>query len=68
MFKRIFLFIAVNILVVLTISITLNVLGVRPYLDANGIDYGAVALGEPMGSQGWFPVNDVPFDKATYDR
>ncbi len=42
MFKRIFLFIAVNILVVLTISITLNVLGVRPYLDANGIDYGAL--------------------------
>lgn len=42
MFKRIFLFIAVNILVVLTISITLQVLGVRPYLDANGINYGAL--------------------------
>jgi heat shock protein HtpX len=40
--KRIFLFIAVNILVVLTISITLNVLGIRPYLNANGIDYGAL--------------------------
>jgi len=40
--KRIFLFIAVNILVVLTISITLQVLGVRPYLDANGIDYMAL--------------------------
>lgn len=42
MFKRIFLFIAVNILVMITISITLNVLGIRPYLDANGIDYPAL--------------------------
>ncbi len=39
MFKRIFLFLAVNILVVLTISISLQVLGIRPYLDSNGIDY-----------------------------
>ncbi len=44
MFKRIFLFIAVNILVVLTISITLNLLGVRPYLDANGIDYMSLLI------------------------
>jgi heat shock protein HtpX len=43
-FKRIFLFIAVNILVVLTISITLNLLGVRPYLDANGIDYVSLLI------------------------
>ena len=42
MFKRIFLFIAVNILVLLTISITLSVLGVRPYLNAYGIDYQAL--------------------------
>jgi heat shock protein HtpX len=41
-FKRIFLFIVVNILVVLTISITLNFLGIRPYLSANGIDYSAL--------------------------
>ncbi len=38
-FKRIFLFLALNFLVVLTISILLNVLGVRPYLTANGLDY-----------------------------
>ena len=44
MFKRIFLFIAVNLLVVLTISFTLNLLGVRPYLDASGINYGALLL------------------------
>jgi heat shock protein HtpX len=42
MAKRLFLFMAVNILVVLTISITLNLLGVRPYLSARGIDYGAL--------------------------
>lgn len=40
--KRIFLFIAVNILVLLTISITLNVLGIRPYLTENGIDFGSL--------------------------
>lgn len=44
MFKRIFLFIAVNILVVTTISLTLNILGVRPYLNANGIDYQALLI------------------------
>lgn len=38
-FKRIFLFAVVNILVVVTVSLVLNLLGVRPYLNANGIDY-----------------------------
>jgi hypothetical protein len=46
-----------------------------PVIDPDGspegwltsIDYGAVALGEPMGSQGWFPSNNVPYDKASYD-
>ncbi|MDO8209957.1 M1 family metallopeptidase [Conexibacter sp. CPCC 206217] len=28
---------------------------------------GATALGEPIGAQGWFPNNNVPTDKATYD-
>lgn len=41
-FKRIFLFLAVNILVVTTISILLNVLGIRPYLTAQGIDYSSL--------------------------
>lgn len=44
MAKRVFLFLAVNILVVLTISITLNLLGVRPYLTAYGIDYYALLI------------------------
>ncbi|NBV51330.1 protease HtpX, partial [bacterium] len=43
-FKRVFLFLAVNILVVLTISLTLNLLGVRPYLDARGIDYQSLLI------------------------
>lgn len=46
-----------------------------PVIDPDGssegwlsdVDFGAVALGEPLGSQGWFPVNNVPTDKATYD-
>lgn len=37
--KRVFLFIAVNILVVVMISLILNILGVRPYLTQNGINY-----------------------------
>ncbi len=37
--KRIFLFAAVNILVMITISLLLNVLGVQPYLTARGINY-----------------------------
>jgi heat shock protein HtpX len=44
MFKRIFLFIAVNILVVVTISTVLNLLGVRGYITAQGIDYGALMV------------------------
>lgn len=42
MFKRIFLFIAVNILVLMTITLTLSILGVRPYLTGRGIDFGAL--------------------------
>ncbi len=41
--KRVFLFMAVNLLVVLTISIVLSMLGVGPYLSARGIDYGSLA-------------------------
>lgn len=44
MFKRIFLFLAVNMLVVLTISFVLNLLGVRPYLNARGIDYQSLLI------------------------
>jgi heat shock protein HtpX len=39
MLKRIALLLAVNFLVIVTISILLAVLGVQPYLTARGIDY-----------------------------
>lgn len=39
MFKRILLFAATNILVVITISIILNILGVGKYVTAYGLDY-----------------------------
>jgi heat shock protein HtpX len=42
MIKRVLLFLATNILVVATISIVLQLLGVRPYLTAHGIDYGSL--------------------------
>ncbi len=42
--KRVFLFSLVNLLVIVTISITLNILGVRPYLTARGIDYNALLV------------------------
>lgn len=32
-----------------------------------GTDDGALALGEPTGSMAWFPGNDHPSDKASYD-
>lgn len=41
-FKRVFLFVAVNLLVMVTISLILNLLGVQPYLTAQGIDYQAL--------------------------
>jgi aminopeptidase N len=30
-------------------------------------DDGAFVVGEPQGSPGWYPVNDSPRDKATFD-
>lgn len=44
MLKRIFLFLITNILVVVTLSIVLNLLGVRPYLSASGINYNSLMV------------------------
>ena len=44
MFKRIFLFMGVNIAILVTVSIILNVLGVQPYLTANGINYESLMV------------------------
>jgi heat shock protein HtpX len=42
--KRIFLFVAVNILIITTLSIVMSVLGVQPYLTAKGIDYTSLMI------------------------
>lgn len=44
MAKRIILFLVLNFLVVITISVVLNVLGVRPYLNQYGLDYTSLAI------------------------
>ncbi|MGN9776344.1 M1 family metallopeptidase [Micromonospora sp. H33] len=41
-----------------------EVLGVGGFLHT---DTGAIALGQPESASTWFPVNDHPSDKATYD-
>jgi len=40
--KRIFLFLLLNGVVILTISVLLRVLGIQPYLTERGIDYGSL--------------------------
>jgi len=44
MFKRIFLFMLTNILVLVTVSIILSVLGVGSYITAAGLDYQALMV------------------------
>jgi len=43
-FKRIFLFMAVNFAVMISISLILRVLGVQPYLTYYGMDYGNLMM------------------------
>jgi len=43
MAKRVLLFVTVNILVVITLSIVMQLLGVQPYLSARGINYQSLA-------------------------
>ena len=42
MLKRVFLFLVLNILVILTLSVITAILGIQPYLRASGIDYQAL--------------------------
>lgn len=44
MLKRVFLFLATNILVIVTISIITSLLGLHGYLTAHGIDYSSLAI------------------------
>ncbi|MBY0451396.1 MAG: protease HtpX [Bdellovibrionaceae bacterium] len=42
--KRIFLFVATNILIITTISVVMSLLGVQPYLSAKGINYQSLMV------------------------
>ncbi|MDF1760201.1 MAG: protease HtpX [Coxiellaceae bacterium] len=44
MFKRIFLFVAANIAIMVVISIILAIFNVQPYLTQHGIDYGSLMI------------------------
>lgn len=43
-FKRISLFLSVNVLVMVTITLILNMLGVKPYLTLYGLDYQSLMI------------------------
>ena len=42
--KRVFLFVATNILIIATLSTVMSVLGIQPYLDAKGINYQSLTI------------------------
>lgn len=42
--KRIFLFLATNLAIMLVLSVTMRVLGVEPYLNAQGLNLGALLI------------------------
>ncbi len=42
--KRVFLFVATNILIIATLSIVMSVFGIQPYLEAKGINYQALLI------------------------
>ena len=42
--KRIFLFLATNLAIVLVLSVTMRLLGVEPYLNANGLNLSALLM------------------------
>jgi heat shock protein HtpX len=44
MFKRVFLFMLTNVLVMITVSLILNLLGVNHYLTASGLNYSALMV------------------------
>ena len=44
MLKRIFLFIGLNVLIMITASVVLTIFGVQPYLHSYGLDYTSMAI------------------------
>lgn len=43
-FKRVALFLGINLLIMVTISFIINALGLRPFLSRNGIDYQSLLI------------------------
>jgi heat shock protein HtpX len=53
--KRIFYFLATNLAIMLVLSVTMRILGVEPFLNANGLDLGnLLAFASIMGFGGAF--------------
>jgi heat shock protein HtpX len=44
MFKRVFLFLVTNVLIMVTITTVLNLFGIKPYLTKAGLDYVGLAV------------------------
>lgn len=42
--KRVFLFVSVNILIMVTLSAVMGILGVGPYIEKQGLNYGSLAI------------------------
>lgn len=42
--KRLFLFVATNILIITTLSVVMSLVGVQPYLEAKGINYQSLLI------------------------
>ena len=53
--KRIALFLGANLAIVLVLSVTMRLLGVEPYLNANGLDLKDPRLSPVYGSFKGFP-------------
>ena len=59
--KRIFLFLATNMAIVLVLSVTMRLLGVEPYLNANGLNLGSLLIfAAVMGFGGSFICSPFP--------
>ena len=43
-FKRISLFLLTNILIMVTLTLVINLMGIRPYIDASGLNIPALLV------------------------
>lgn len=44
MARRVFLFVTVNLLIIASLSVALSLLGIKPYLESNGINYTQLVI------------------------